>query len=71
MKSISFVLGLAIGAYSEVIDVKALHKRLWRWLRVLVDVHAGGHTIVLGDGTRVELLYYLPSIEVSTPDLCR
>ena len=61
---------MAIGAYSEVIDVEALHKSLRRWLWILVHINARSHTVVLGDGARVKLLHHLSSIKVSTPDLC-
>ena len=61
--------GLALEAYSEIVYVEALHKRFRWWLRVFVDIHAGSHTVVLGDGARVEVLHHFPRIQISTADL--
>ena len=52
-----------------MVDVKAVHKGLQRGLGVLVDIHARGHAVVLGDGALVELLHHLSSIQVPAADL--
>lgn len=60
---------LGHGAYSEVIDVEAADKGVWIWCWVLVHIHTGGHTIVLCDGTCIEVLHYLSSVQVSAANL--
>ena len=57
------------GAYCEVVDIKALHERFWRWLWVLVDIHTGSHAVVLGDCACIELLDHFASIQITAADL--
>ena len=63
------VSSIQAGPHCELVDVKAVHKGLWRGLRVLVDIHARGYAVVLGDGTLVKLLHHLSSIQVPAADL--